>query len=55
MERIIVSFVSELRKSGIRVSPSESLDAVQALALAGMEGRRLVAPTPAPDTGEKCQ
>ena len=41
MERIIVSFVAELRKSGIRVSPSESLDAVQALALAGMEGRRL--------------
>ena len=41
MERIIVSFVAELRKSGIRVSPSESLDAVQALALAGMDGRRL--------------
>ena len=41
MERIIVRFVSELRKSGIRVSPSESLDAVQALALTGMKGRRL--------------
>jgi hypothetical protein len=41
MEHIIVRFVSELRKSGIRVSPSESLDAVQALALAGMERRRL--------------
>ena len=41
MERIIVRFVAELRKSGIRVSPSESLDAVQALALAGMDGRRL--------------
>jgi uncharacterized protein with von Willebrand factor type A (vWA) domain len=41
MERIIVRFVSELRKSGIRVSPSESLDAVQAIALAGMERRRL--------------
>jgi uncharacterized protein with von Willebrand factor type A (vWA) domain len=41
MERIIVRFVSALRKSGVRVSPSESLDAVQALALAGMEGRRL--------------
>jgi len=40
MERIIVRFVAALRKSGIRVSPSESLDAVQALALAGMEGRR---------------
>jgi hypothetical protein len=41
MERIVVRFVAALRKSGIRVSPSESLDAVQALALAGMEGRRL--------------
>lgn len=41
MERIIVHFVSALRQSGIRVSPSESLDAVQALALAGMERRRL--------------
>ena len=41
MERIIVHFVSALRESGIRVSPSESLDAVQALALAGMERRRL--------------
>jgi uncharacterized protein len=41
MERIVVRFVSELRKSGIRVSPSESLDAVQALALAGLERRRL--------------
>jgi uncharacterized protein with von Willebrand factor type A (vWA) domain len=41
MERIVVRFVSELRKSGIRVSPGESLDAVQALALAGMERRRL--------------
>jgi len=41
MERIIVSFVAELRNSGIRVSPSESLDAVQALGLTGMEGRRL--------------
>ncbi len=40
MERIIARFVAELRKSGIRVSPGESLDAVQALALAGMEGRR---------------
>lgn len=41
MERVIVRFVSALRNSGIRVSPSESLDAVQALALAGMEKRRL--------------
>ena len=40
MERIIAQFVAELRKSGIRVSPGESLDAVQALAFAGMEGRK---------------
>lgn len=41
MEQIIVRFVSELRKNGLRVSPSESLDAVQALAHAGMDRRRL--------------
>jgi uncharacterized protein with von Willebrand factor type A (vWA) domain len=40
MERIIAGFVAALRESGIRVSPGESLDAVQALALCGMEGRR---------------
>jgi uncharacterized protein with von Willebrand factor type A (vWA) domain len=41
MERIIARFVAALRDSGIRVSPGESLDAVQALALAGMERRAL--------------
>ncbi len=41
MERIIARFVAALRESGIRVSPGECLDAVQALALGGMEGRRL--------------
>ena len=41
MERIVAGFVAALRESGIRVSPGESLDAVQALALAGMERRRL--------------
>ncbi len=40
MERIITRFVAALRESGIRVSPGESLDAVQALALCGVEGRR---------------
>lgn len=40
MERIIARFVGELRECGIRVSPGESLDAVQALALAGIRGRR---------------
>ena len=40
MERIVTRFVAALRESGIRVSPGESLDAVQALALCGMEGRK---------------
>lgn len=40
MERIITGFVAALRESGIRVSPGESLDAVQALGLCGMTGRR---------------
>lgn len=40
MERIVTGFVVALRESGIRVSPGESLDAVQALGLCGMEGRR---------------
>ncbi len=40
MERIIAGFVAALRENGIRVSPGESLDAVQALALCGMEGRK---------------
>lgn len=39
MERIVARFVCALRENGIRVSPGESLDAVQALALAGM-GKR---------------
>jgi uncharacterized protein with von Willebrand factor type A (vWA) domain len=40
MERIVTRFVAALRENGIRVSPGESLDAVQALGLCGMEGRR---------------
>jgi uncharacterized protein with von Willebrand factor type A (vWA) domain len=40
MERIVATFVAALRESGIRVSPGESLDAVQALGLCGMDGRR---------------
>jgi hypothetical protein len=40
MERIITGFVAALRKSGIRVSPGESLDAVQALGLCGMSSRK---------------
>ena len=40
MERIITGFVAALREDGIRVSPGESLDAVQALGLCGMTGRR---------------
>lgn len=41
MERIVSRFVAALRDNGIRVSPGESLDAVQALALAGMDKRKL--------------
>lgn len=40
MERIVTRFVAALRENGIRVSPGESLDAVQALALGGMAGRK---------------
>ena len=40
MERVIAGFVAALRESGIRVSPGESLDAVQALGLCGMSSRK---------------
>lgn len=40
MERIVTGFVAALRESGIRVSPGESLDAVQALGLCGMQSRK---------------
>ncbi|MBT0665102.1 VWA domain-containing protein [Geobacter pelophilus] len=39
MERIITRFVTALRERGVRVSPGESLDAVQALAFGGLSGR----------------
>lgn len=39
MESVITRFVHALREEGIRVSPGECLDAVQALALGGVEGR----------------
>ncbi|NJD89916.1 MAG: CoxE, partial [Geobacter sp.] len=42
MERVITSFVTALRQRGVRVSPGESLDAVCALALGGLEGRAQV-------------
>ena len=42
MERIITRFVMALRERGVRVSPGESIDAVHALALGGMEGRESV-------------
>lgn len=42
MERIITRFVTALRERGIRVSPGESLDAVQALAFGGLSGRESV-------------
>ncbi len=40
MERVIAGFIADLRVSGIRVSPGESLDAVQALGLCGMSSRK---------------
>lgn len=42
MEEILISFATALRERGIRVSPGETLDAVHALALGGMEGRKAV-------------
>ena len=41
MERIVTRFVATLRESGIRVSPGESLDAVQALGTCGMRSRKI--------------
>lgn len=39
MERILTRFVATLRERGVRVSPGENLDAVNALALGGLSGR----------------
>lgn len=39
METVVTRFVQALREEGIRVSPGECLDAVQALAFGGVEGR----------------
>ncbi len=41
MERIVTSFVAALREQGIRVSPGESIDAVQALGVCGVKSRKL--------------
>ncbi|HEY5973902.1 MAG TPA: VWA domain-containing protein [Geobacteraceae bacterium] len=42
MERVITRFVMALRERGVRVSPGESLDAICALAMGGVEGRESV-------------
>jgi uncharacterized protein with von Willebrand factor type A (vWA) domain len=42
VERILTRFVTALRERGIRVSPGENLDAVNALALGGLSGRESV-------------
>lgn len=42
MERILTRFVTALRERGVRVSPGENLDAVNALALGGLSGRESV-------------
>lgn len=39
METVVSKFVAELRSEGLRVSPGECLDAVNALAYGGLEGR----------------
>jgi hypothetical protein len=39
METVVTRFVHAMREEGIRVSPGECLDAVNALALGGVEGR----------------
>ena len=42
MERIITRFVVALRERGVRISPGESIDAVRALTLGGLEDRESV-------------
>ncbi len=42
MEQIVTRFVSALREAGLRVSPGECQDAVQALSLGGLVERRTV-------------
>lgn len=42
MERTLTSFVRALRSAGVPVSPAESIDAVQALALVGYQDRDLL-------------
>jgi hypothetical protein len=42
MEQIVTRFVGALRERGVRVSPGESLDAVQALAFVGLSQRESV-------------
>lgn len=42
METVVSRFVHALREAGIRVSPGECLDAVNALALGGVEGKESV-------------
>ena len=39
MERTVIRFVRLLRREGLRVSPSETLDAVRALAATGLAER----------------
>jgi uncharacterized protein with von Willebrand factor type A (vWA) domain len=42
MERVITRFVTALRERGVRISPGESIDAVRALTLRGVEDRDAV-------------
>ena len=42
MDRTLENFIAVLRRSGVRVSVSETMDAVRAVALSGYEDRQLV-------------
>ena len=42
MDRTLESFITVLRRAGVRVSVSETMDAVRAVALSGYEDRQLV-------------
>ena len=49
MEQVIGSFISALRNTGVRISVSESLDAVRATGLVGYRKREdLQTPSPRP-------
>jgi len=42
MDRVLEDFITTLRRSGVRISVSESLDAARALQLVGYDDRNLL-------------